>query len=238
MKKKLLAMSLVAVMLTTVGCSNSDKESAEDTNKKTEVTAEQQANTANKLNFESLYPNEEIRAYAQKMIGTKAPEFTFKNLKGEEIQLSKLKGQNIVVEIASTTCPACIEAFPTVKEFKDVNGEEVKVLTVFPNETKADVENFFKTNKYAKDETVIAGEGMNTMIADYQVQYTPTFIFVDKEGYIQFVHVGGDVSDVVLSSMSDLAFKTNLSDKFNTVEEVELEKSTPETTTDSSTDKK
>jgi protein-disulfide isomerase len=222
MKKRLLAVSMIALMLTAVGCSNPSTDK-EEVKKKTEITVEQQENTVNKLDFENLFPNEEIRAYAEKMIGTKAPDFTFKNLKGEEVQLSKLKGQNVIVEIASTTCSACIEAFPQVDVFKDMSGEQVKVLTVFPNESKADVEKFFEINKYERDETVIAGEGMNNMISDYQVQYTPTFIFVDKEGYIQFVHVGGDVNEVVMSSMSDLAFKTTLSDTFNSEVEVELE---------------
>ncbi|PLS19680.1 hypothetical protein CVD28_04500 [Bacillus sp. M6-12] len=222
-KKKWLAVSLVALMLTSVGCSNSSDKNEGEKETTPQVTAEQKENTTNELDFETLFPNEEIRDYAQKMIGTEAPDFTVKNLKGEEIQLSKLKGQNVIIELGSTTCPACIASYPSVNDFKDMSGEQVKVLTVFPNESKAEVDDFFKINKYEKDEEVIAGEGLNSIFNDYQVKYTPTFIFVDKEGYIQYVHVGGDVSDVVLSSMSDLAFKTTLTQSFNKTEKVELQ---------------
>lgn len=221
MKKKLLALTLCSVMLFAVGCSNKETEKKED--KEVGLTTEQQENITNKLDFEKLFPNEEIRAYAKKMIGKEAPDFSFKNLKGEEVKLSDLKGKNVLVEIASTTCTACIQAYPSVSEFKKISGADVKVLTIFPNDKKEDVNKFFETYKYEKDEEVIAGEGMNNLINDYKVDYTPTFIFIDKKGIMQYVHVGGDINDVLLSSMSDLAFKTNISKVYNSSSPVELE---------------
>lgn len=229
MKKSILALSISAFMLTLAGCSE-DKLTTEKEEVKTEVSEEQVKNTNNTLDFELLFPNEEIREYAKEMIGTEAPDFEMKNLSGEEIKLSELKGKNVIVEIASTTCSSCIEAYPIVDKFKELSSGEVTVLTVFPNESKEAVDKFFTANSYERDEKVIAGEGTNTMVQDYHVQFTPTFLFVDKEGVIQFVHVGSELNEVILTSMSDLAFKTSLSDKFNTEEVIDVEVAEPETT--------
>jgi thiol-disulfide isomerase/thioredoxin len=233
MKKKLLALSLISLIsIASIGCSNTSEKKETARTNETDISKEQKRNTANQLDFESLFPNEEVREYAKKMIGTKAPDFTLKNLKGEEFQLSKLRGQNVILKIALTTCSVCIETHPVVEQFKEKFGDKVKVLTVFPNESKQQVENFFKNNRYPRDEEVIAGEGMNSIIYDYQVKYTPTFLFIDKEGYIQFVHIGS-VDEVMLSSMSDLAFKTNLTESFNQTVEVDAKK--PQTTPSSPT---
>lgn len=223
MKKKFVAMSLLALTLTTVGCSHTSSTSNNMETQKSspsQASAEQKSHITNKLDFKTLFPSEEIRSYAQKMIGTKAPDFTLKNIKGEEVQLSKMKGQNTIIEIASSHCSACIHSFPAVESFKKLSQGQVNVVSIFPNDKKEDMENFFTTNKFERDETVIAGEGMNSLIKDYQVQYTPTFLFVDKQGYIQYVHVGGDADDALFSSMSDLAFKTTLSKSLNKVETV------------------
>jgi thiol-disulfide isomerase/thioredoxin len=224
MKKKWLVLSLVAMMsIASVGCSNTSEKKESQPRKETVIHKEQQRNMANKLDFESLFPNEEVREYAKKMIGTKAPDFTLKNLKGEEIQLSKLRGKNVILKVALTTCPVCIETHPIVENFKEKFGDKVKVLTVFPNESKQQVEDFLKNNHFPRDEELIAGEGMNSIIYDYQIKYTPTFLFIDKKGYIQFIHIG-NVDDVMLAGMSDLAFKTNLTESFNQTVEVKTEK--------------
>jgi thiol-disulfide isomerase/thioredoxin len=224
MKKKWLVLSLVAMMsIASVGCSNTSEKKESQPRKETVIHKEQQRNMANKLDFESLFPNEEVREYAKKMIGTKAPDFTLKNLKGEEIQLSKLRGKNVILKVALTTCPVCIETHPIVENFKEKFGDKVKVLTVFPNESKQQVEDFLKNNYFPRDEELIAGEGMNSIIYDYQIKYTPTFLFIDKKGYIQFIHIG-NVDDVMLAGMSDLAFKTNLTESFNQTVEVKTEK--------------
>lgn len=224
MKKKWLVLSLVAMMsIASVGCSNTSEKKESQPRKETVINKEQQRNMANKLDFESLFPNEEVREYAKKMIGTKAPDFTLKNLKGEEIQLSKLRGKNVILKVALTTCPVCIETHPIVEDFKEKFGDKVKVLTVFPNESKQQVEDFLKNNHFPRDEELIAGEGMNSIIYDYQIKYTPTFLFIDQKGYIQFIHIG-NVDDVMLAGMSDLAFKTNLTESFNQTVEVKTEK--------------
>lgn len=220
MKKSILAISLSAVVLTLAGCSE-DGAIKEKEGVTSEVSTEQVEKTTNTLDFDTLFPNEEIREYAKEMIGTKAPDFEMKNLAGEKVKLSDLQGGNVIVEVSSTTCPACIEAHPFVDKFKEMSEGEVTVLKVFPNESKEAVEKFFTTNKFKRDETVIAGEGTNTMVQDYRVQYTPTFLFVDKEGVIQYVHVGSELNEVILTSMSDLAFKSQMTERFNTEEVVD-----------------
>ncbi|WCK56935.1 TlpA disulfide reductase family protein (plasmid) [Aneurinibacillus sp. Ricciae_BoGa-3] len=209
MKKKVIALSLFAMMLTTAGCSTATPSSSSSPQATTAQNQPTDTNKkiSNKLDFNTLFPNADEKSYAQKFIGTQAPDFTLKSLDGQGVQLSKLKGQNVVLEFALTNCPACIETFPQVEVFK-ASRPDVKVFTIFPNETKQQAELFFKQNHYKRDGQILAGEGMTTVAMNYNITFTPTFLFVDKEGYIQFIHVGSADSQV-LSSMADLAFHTN-----------------------------
>lgn len=221
-KRGFIFMVLLLSLGIISGCSNAPIEKQETVNH-SDVSDEQKKHITNDLDFEEIYPNKEIRQYAKKMIGTRASDFTVVNLNGEEVQLNQLKGENIILELASTSCTACIESYPAINAFKQNLNGEVKVLTVFANDSKEEVEHFFKNNQYERDEEVTYGDGMNTIFIDYDVKYTPTFLFIDKDGYIQYVYIGGDIDETTLSQMSDLIFGTTLTEHYNTSESIPIE---------------
>lgn len=214
MKKHLITLGLsLAVIGFLSGCSQSDEPKEEK-----EATSEVERKIANKLDFENLYPDEEIRNLAKEVIGKKAPEFTVKNIAGESVSLEDYKGKNVVLEVASTTCSSCMEAYPKVKEFRDNHLEDVNFLTVFPNQSEEDVALFLKNLQAPSDNDLLIADNMSSLMLDYGVKYTPSFYFIDKEGYIQYFYVGSDFDSITMASMSDLAFGTNLSEFYKVVE--------------------
>lgn len=156
------------------------------------------------LDFDKIYQDEDIREYARAMIGQKAPNFTLTNLNGEKVKLSDFKGKNVILELAKTTCPFCQKVHPVIDEFRK-SHEDVVVLQVFASEDKNIVETYFKTNQHDIHEGVLTGEGPNNVFRDYRTKWVPNFIFIDKNGFISFIHVG-ELDQEMLQDMVKLAF--------------------------------
>lgn len=222
MKKKYkLLLGAILASIALVACSDATTE--DKVGNEVNVSEEQAKHISNDIDFDAIYQNEDVKMYAKEMIGKEAPGFSLQNLKGDTVSLESFKGQNVLIELASTTCSACIDAHPTVASFKNgTDSNELEILTVFANDSKANIEDFFTRNNYERDEEAIAGSGMNSVFNDYKLKFTPTFLFVDKEGYIQFVHVGSGFSETDLSQMSDMYLGTKLMEKYATKAEMKI----------------
>ncbi|WCF11729.1 TlpA family protein disulfide reductase (plasmid) [Paenibacillus thiaminolyticus] len=160
--------------------------------------------TGLKLDLEKLYPNEEHRKYAAKMIGTEAPNFKLDNLSGETIDLIDFKGQNIVLELGQTECSACQMIQPEMDKFRKANSD-VTVIQVFPNDSKSAVDSFLKKTGTDIHSNILTGEAGNTVFREYKADWTPTTLFINKDGIIVFVHIGSTNQDY-LEQVKKLAF--------------------------------
>ncbi|MBO9681229.1 MAG: TlpA family protein disulfide reductase [Flavisolibacter sp.] len=71
------------------------------------------------------------------LIGAPAPDFTRKAMQGQSIQLSKLKGQVVVLNFWSTGCIPCIEEISTLNRLvKQYAKKNVAFISVTPNNAK------------------------------------------------------------------------------------------------------
>lgn len=175
-------------------------------NDKTTTTAASDKDNKN-LDFDKLYPQEDVRSYAKTMIGTQAPEFEMTNMNGNIVKLSDYKGQNVIVEVAQTTCSACMETQRNLKSFH-TDHPDVAMLQVFPVAEKADVLGFLKATQTedATLENILTNESGNTFIRDYRPNWTPTIYFIDKNGKIAFLFVGS-VDKEMISDMLKIAYE-------------------------------
>ncbi len=82
--------------------------------------------------------------------GPKAPDFTLSTLDGDEVTLSDLEGQVVLVDFWSTTCDPCLAEMPELvklyNEKKD-QGFTVLAVTIDGPETTAKVPATVKKNK-------------------------------------------------------------------------------------------
>lgn len=82
------------------------------------------------------------------LIGAPAPDFTATNMKGQQIQLSKLKGQVIVLNFWSTGCVPCIEEMPQLNKLvKHYAGKNVVFISLASN-NKETLRKFFITHSF------------------------------------------------------------------------------------------
>lgn len=215
---KLILIASICCVLTLTGCS-AEKEVSQSTPTASQSTPNTHTATATSssdassdkqakdLDFDKLYPQEDVRTYAKAMIGTQAPEFALTNMNGKVVKLSDFKGQNVMVEVAQTTCSACIETQPTLKSFH-TDHPDVALLQVFPVAGKTEIEGFLKTTQTedAPLDNILTNESGNTFIRDYHPNWTPAIYFIDKNGKIQFLFVGS-VDKEMISDMLKIAYE-------------------------------
>ena len=115
-----------------------------------------------------------------------APDFTLKNLEGQEVSLSDYRGQWVVLNFWATWCGPCRTEIPAFSTFADENPDVV-VLGVA---TDGDA----STLKPAAEElgitypVLVDNQGIRASL--YQVNTLPTTVVVGPEGTVETVHVG------------------------------------------------
>jgi peroxiredoxin len=223
MMKKTLMIGALLSLFALVGCSTGQEDGVKtggETTKQeapaTSVQSESNDQTSSsakttdgtvkgKVDFDTMFPNKEIGEYAKGIIGQKAADFKLTNLEGKEVQLSDFEGKNVIVEIAQTTCGACMQAQPEMDKFKKEHPE-FPVIQVFPMDNKVAVNDFLKKLNSPAHENILTGDVGNTVVRDYKARWTPTLYFINKEGVISFLYVGDAEADFI-ADMTKLAFE-------------------------------
>jgi len=115
-----------------------------------------------------------------------APDFTLKNLEGQEVSLSDYRGQWVVLNFWATWCGPCRTEIPAFSTFADENPDVV-VLGVA---TDGDA----STLKPAAEElgitypVLVDNQGISASL--YKVNTIPATVVVGPEGTVETVHVG------------------------------------------------
>lgn len=130
-------------------------------------------------------------------VGEMAPDFTLPTLDGEQVTLSDLKGQVVVLDFWATWCGPCKIALPKLQEFANwvkENNQPVKVYAVDVWERgesaeaiEEKVREFWTENKYTMP-TLLDFEGK--AIQKYGFSSIPTTVVVGPDGKIVKIHVG------------------------------------------------
>lgn len=191
---------LLGVSLLTGACSDSEES-------KEEKSAENIATTESlNLELESLFGTEVDQiSFIKSVIDKKAPEFSLPNIEGEKVKLSGFEGKPFIIEFASTTCSACIVTQPAVDQFI-ANNPSIPLVQIFNGgEDKKDVIAFMDKLNSPKHDNLLIGNRNEKLYNDYQVKYTPTFFFVDHNGYIRLA-MFGDQTVQTMQAYADLAF--------------------------------
>lgn len=121
-------------------------------------------------------------------VGQPAPDFTLKNMQGENQRLAEQKGQIIVLNFWASWCGPCRKEMPALQALQDkysdlgvavwgVNVEqENQAGRDFISEIKVDFPIFF--------------DDSNSISANYQVEAMPTTVLIDRNGDVRYVFKG------------------------------------------------
>ncbi len=122
------------------------------------------------------------------LIGQPAPDFTLKDLTGQDVALSSLRGKTVVLDFWATWCPPCVKGLPIVAEttaaFKD---KGVVFYAVNAEEDLAKINEFLKAKSL--DIPVLLDSAGDVMKL-YGVSAIPQSYIIDKEGVIRAAHRG------------------------------------------------
>ena len=114
--------------------------------------------------------------------------FALPTLNGELVDSADLDGKIIVLHFWGTTCAPCVWEMPEYQKFhaRYLDDPEVEVISISDDKSRDVVDRFMAKNEY--DFTVLVDDGY---VQKAGVNGWPTTWFVDGDGYIQFVKMGG-----------------------------------------------
>ena len=128
-------------------------------------------------------------------LGSPAPDFELVDLNtGQPLTLSSLKGKPVWINFWATWCPPCKEEMPIMERHYQENRDKgLVILGVDVQEKESDVLPYIKAGGYSW--TFVIDE--TGKIADtYHVSGLPSHYFIDKDGLIQAIVIGGLKSEM------------------------------------------
>jgi peroxiredoxin len=137
--------------------------------------------------FYSMMEEEQYTAFEQ-YIGRPAPELEVKDLEGNPVKLSELRGRRVVLVFWATWCPPCREEVPHLVKLRETVPPSKLAVIGISSEPPAVIEPFAEKHKI--NYTLASAEDRDLEEPYGSVTSIPTTFFIDKEGVIQDVVLG------------------------------------------------
>jgi cytochrome c biogenesis protein CcmG/thiol:disulfide interchange protein DsbE len=130
--------------------------------------------------------------------GFVAPDFTLETTDQQTITLSELKGQAVLVNVWATWCPPCRAEMPAIEklylEYRD-RGFIVLGLNDTVQDKQEAIIPFIK--EYNLTFPILLDE-LGEVSHTYQIRSLPTSFFINRDGTVNEVVVGGPMSEALL----------------------------------------
>jgi len=121
--------------------------------------------------------------------GSQLPEFTFANPAGQQLRLTRLKGQPLLINLWATWCGPCVIEMPQLDQLAKTRQGKLKVLTISQDMTQPEkVAAFFKDRQLTQLEPWLDPE--NDLGFHYNTGTLPTTIYYGADGRERWRVVG------------------------------------------------
>ena len=135
--------------------------------------------------------------------GFNAPGFTLTTLDQDSLSLEDLRGQAVILNFWASWCPPCQEEMPAMQSvyetFKDQGLQIVAVNLAFQDSTEA-AQSF--VDELSLTFPVVMDED-GDVARQYRISALPTTFFIDAEGVVQEVVMGGPLSEALLYTRAE-----------------------------------
>jgi peroxiredoxin len=128
------------------------------------------------------------------LIGSVAPDFEVMSVKGQNIALSKLRGQVVVLNFWFTKCQPCIEEMPALNKLvRNYSGKAVKFISFAP-EGSTTLVKFLHKHQF---KFMAVGSSENIRRDKFKLfSAWPYTVIIDKEGRISKMWFGNPDEEV------------------------------------------
>ena len=122
--------------------------------------------------------------------GKPAADISLRDLAGQEVKLSDLRGKVVLLNFWATWCPPCREEVPSMVKLNQIMaGKQYQMLAVSIDEQgKPAVENFFKQQGVTLPAYL---DPQQQAAKIYGITGVPETFIIDKQGIIQKKVIGG-----------------------------------------------
>lgn len=136
-------------------------------------------------------------------VGALAPDFALNELyTGKPISLSSLRGKPVWLNFWASWCGPCKAEMPEMKQrFAKYKDKGLVILGVDDAEDNATVKQFTELNGY--DWTFVI-DGNGSILQQYFVSGIPMHAFIDKNGVIRSMTIGGISGDMMDDGLSKI----------------------------------
>ena len=124
---------------------------------------------------------------------TPAADFTLKNQHGENIKLSELRGQVVLLNFWSSQCGTCIKQFTNLNKFHSkFNAEGLHILAV---NIGSDLKKIKKISNKFNPKFSLLFDPYNAASTAYDIENLPTSFLIDRDGNIQSKLIEDNIND-------------------------------------------
>lgn len=143
--------------------------------------------------MEKVLAEERAREEAASRIteGKEAPDFTLKDIKGNDFVLSSLRGKYVVLDFWGSWCGWCIKGMPDMKEAYAQYKDKMEIVGVDCRDTEEKWKEAVEKHQLPWIHVRNGNEEADLTVA-YGIKGYPTKIVIDREGKIAKVVVGED----------------------------------------------
>jgi thiol-disulfide isomerase/thioredoxin len=130
--------------------------------------------------------------------GQPAPDFALSTLGGGSVSLSDFRGKGVILNFWASWCPPCRDEMPLLvrsyERYQD-NGLVILAINVTDQDTRADATAFIE--QFGVPFQVLFDEEGHVTDHLYFVYGLPVSVFIDRDGVISRVVIGGLFSDEI-----------------------------------------
>ncbi len=127
-------------------------------------------------------------------IGSQAPNFEAKDIEGNDISLSKLKGSVVLIDFWASWCAPCKQEMPFLTElYQSYKDQGFEVIAINLDTQEKNMTKFLKqmnTTPEFKITFDVVHDPKGEIASKYNLEGMPTTVLVDRKGKIRYRYTG------------------------------------------------